>query len=132
MLAQVQPFSPAICVCIFERFRDFVFVYLCVCTFSRFCICVFIRSYVLCLCVYKIVCLTVCMFVRLHVFVFVSMYVWAVHGGLKEHFKEPSDGCLDLSMCFWGWTHMYEMNLAFKHYSSCVVYNSGAGGLVLV
>lgn len=46
--------------------------------------------------------------------VFVSMYVWAVHGGLKEHFKEPSDGCLDLSMCFWGRTHMYEMN--FKYY----------------
>lgn len=35
-----------------------------------------------------------------------------------EHFKEPSDGCLALSMCFWGHTHMYEINSAFKHYSS--------------
>ena len=53
--------------------------------------------------------------------VFVSMCVWAIHGGLKEHFKEPSDGCLALSMCFWGRAHMYEMSSAFKHYSSSVL-----------
>lgn len=65
--------------------------------------------------------------------VFVSLCVWAIHGGLKEHFKEPSDGCLALSMCFWGRTHLHEMNSAFKHYSSCVLCvktSFGAGGSV--
>lgn len=38
--------------------------------------------------------------------VFVSTCVWAIHGGLKEDFKEPSDACLALSMCYWGSTYV--------------------------
>lgn len=53
--------------------------------------------------------------------VFLSTYVWVVHGGPEEHFKEPSDARLDLSMCFWGHTHVYEMNSAFKHCSSSLL-----------
>lgn len=36
--------------------------------------------------------------------------MWAIGGGLREHFKEISDSRLDLSMCFWGCAHMYEMS----------------------
>ena len=46
---------------------------------------------------------------------FVSMWVWAIGGGLREHFKEISDSRPDLS--FGGCTHTYEMSCAFNYYS---------------